>query len=245
MKPMPSGAVERLDAESSEDRQQILLHKQRYDFTLQRLSKEDMVLEIGTGVGYFSQMLAQHCKAYTGIEIEAEACQETRRRLQGRGQVIEGDAQSLPFEDGSYTAVVCLEVLEHLPDFKKAVREIHRCLKPGGQGIISVPYRKYGGKNPGNRFHLYEPGERELVEAFEPYFAKVEASYQYFEETAVMTVARIFRLRRILGLASMYRDLTLGKPSALEKLRIGNRGRGMNITLLLVVSDRRETPQTS
>ncbi len=133
---MHSGAVERLDVENSNDRLQILLHKQRYDFTLQRISKDDTVLEIGTGAGYFSQMLAQHCKAFTGIEIEAEACQETRRRLQGRGQVIEGDAQSLPFEDGSYSAVVCLEVLEHLPDFKKAVREIHRCLKPGGQGII-------------------------------------------------------------------------------------------------------------
>jgi ubiquinone/menaquinone biosynthesis C-methylase UbiE len=245
MKPMHSEAVERLDAETSDNRLQILLHKQRYDFTLQRISKDDTVLEIGTGVGYFSQMLAQHCQAYTGIEIEAEACQEARRRLQGRGQVMQGDAQALPFEDGSYSAVVCLEVLEHLLDFKKAVREIHRCLRPGGQGIISVPYRKYGGKNPLNRFHLYEPGERELIEAFGTYFAKVEASFQYFEETALMTAARIFRLRRILGLASVYRDLTLGEPSALKKLRIGNRGRGMNITLLLVVSERRETPQTS
>jgi len=244
MKTMCRGAVERLDAEKSEDRLQVLLHNQRYDFALKRISNEDTVLEIGTGAGFFSRILAEHCQSYTGIEIDSEACQETRRRVQGRGQVIQGDAQSLPFEDRSYSAAICLEVLEHLPDFRKAVKEIHRCLKPGGQGIISVPYRKHGGKNPLNRFHLYEPGERELVENFEAYFANVDASYQFFEETTVMTMARILRIRRFLGLASAYRDLSLGEPSALKKVKIGDRSEGMNFTLLLVVSNRRDIPQT-
>jgi ubiquinone/menaquinone biosynthesis C-methylase UbiE len=245
MKTTCRGAVERLDAENSEDRLQVLLHNQRYDFALEQISREDMVLEIGTGAGFFSGILAQHCQSYTGIEIETEACQETRRRVQGRGEVIQGDAQSLPFKDGSFSAVICLEVLEHLPDFRKAVSEIHRCLKPEGQGIISVPFRKYGGKNPLNQFHLYEPGERELVETFAAYFANVKASYQFFEETSVMTLARIFRIRRFLGLASVYRDLSLGEPSALAKVRIGNSSGGMNFTLLLVVSNRRDTPRAS
>jgi SAM-dependent methyltransferase len=183
----------------------------------------------------------KYCCTNSDMILLCSEFQKRTRCWQGRGQVIQGDAQSLPFEDGSFSAVVCLEVLEHLPDFKKAVLEIHRCLKPRGRGIISVPYRKHGSKNSPNRFHLYEPGERELVEAFGVYFANVEVSYQYFEETAVMTASRILRLRRILGLASLYRDLSMGEPSALAKVKLGNRSGGMNINLLLVVSDRRQS----
>ena len=82
------------------------------------------------------------------------------------------------------------------------------------------------------------------MENFEAYFANVDASYQFFEETTVMTMARILRIRRFLGLASAYRDLSLGEPSALKKVKIGDRSEGMNFTLLLVVSNRRDIPQT-
>jgi SAM-dependent methyltransferase len=242
--PESSNAVERLDCESSHDALQVLLHGQRYDFTLARIEPQDAVLEIGTGAGFFSKILAGRCEGYTGLEFDAGACETTRSRLNGRGTLVQGDAQALPFAGESFSAAVCLEVLEHLPDFRKAVREINRCLKPEGRAIISVPYRKHGGKNPLNPFHLYEPGEAELIEAFQPFFGKVDVWYQFFEETPLMTAARMFRLRRLLGLASLYRNLSLGDPAALQRVRIGNRSGGMNLDLLLVVSDRRPASPT-
>jgi ubiquinone/menaquinone biosynthesis C-methylase UbiE len=241
--PESTNAVERLDCENSLDALQVWLHTQRYNFTLERIYAQDAVLEIGTGSGFFSNILAGRCLEYTGLEFDAGACETTRRQLQGRGTLVQGDAQALPFPSASFSAEVCLEVLEHLPDYRKAMREIHRCLRPEGRVIISVPYRKYGGKNPGNPFHLYEPGEAELIEAFQQLFGKVEVWYQYFEETAIMTAARIFRLRQLLGLASIYRNLSLGESSTLKKVRIGSRGDGMKITLLLVASERRPAPQ--
>jgi len=234
-----TGAVERIDAENSEDRLQIFLHKQRYDFALHRVDPRDSVLEVGTGAGFFSDILAGHCAKYSGLEFEAEACELTRTRLRGRGTLVQGDAQSLPFASESFSVAICLEVLEHLADFRKAVREIHRCLGPDGRAIISVPYRRRGGKNPLNPFHLYEPGESELIREFQRYFSTVDVWHQYFQETFLMTAARNLRLRRILGLASLYRKLSEGDPSALEKVTIGRRGRGMRITLLLVATGRR------
>ena len=165
-------AVERLDLEQSNDRLQVALHQQRYDFVLARLRPEDCVLEVGTGTGGFSRMVAGRCKEFTGLEFDASACGLTRSRLQGRGAVFQGDAQAMPFPSRAFSVVVCLEVLEHLEDYRRAVGEIHRCLKPDGRAMISVPYRRRGGPNPGNRFHIYEPGERELVAAFSKYFSE-------------------------------------------------------------------------
>lgn len=49
------------------------------------------------------------------------------------------DALKLPFADESFDKVVCSEVLEHIPDYKGAIKEIERVLKPGGVAAISVP----------------------------------------------------------------------------------------------------------
>ncbi|MEM6545391.1 MAG: class I SAM-dependent methyltransferase [Pseudomonadota bacterium] len=53
--------------------------------------------------------------------------------------VLAGDALGLPFDDHTFDAVICSEVLEHVPDYRAALREIHRVLKPGGRLCASVP----------------------------------------------------------------------------------------------------------
>jgi ubiquinone/menaquinone biosynthesis C-methylase UbiE len=229
-------AMERIDMEDCQDALQVALHQQRYDFVLKHIHREDIVLEIGTGTGAFSKTLVARCISYTGLEFDAAACEITRRRLEGRGVVVQGDAQALPFATQTYSAIVCLEVLEHLADYRKGVREIYRCLKSDGRAIISVPYRRRGGKSTINPYHLYEPGEAELVAAFKSHFSKVQTWYQYFEETAFMTAARLFHLRRVLGLTSVYRDLSRGLPSAISKIRIGPEGTGCRLGLLISAS---------
>src|SRR5436190_12920609 len=235
-------AVERLDLESSGDAAQVFLHKQRYDFALARLSRKDSVLEVGTGTGFFSNILAGHCASYTGLEIDPESCEETRRRVGERGTVVQGDAQALPFPDGSFSAAVALEVLEHIPDYRKALREIHRCLRQDGRIIISVPYRRIGGKTALNPYHVYEPGENELVQAFRHYFRNVETFYQYFAETTLMTAARVLHVRRFFGLAQIYGDLWGGVPAVLDRVKIDSLGAGMRICLLLAASNKRNIP---
>lgn len=52
---------------------------------------------------------------------------------------VVGSILAIPFPDQSFDSIVCLEVLEHIPDTKKAIAEITRVLKPGGVLLLSAP----------------------------------------------------------------------------------------------------------
>ncbi len=52
---------------------------------------------------------------------------------------VKVDLTAMPFPDNSFDAVICCHVLEHVPDDRKALCELHRVLKPGGWGILQVP----------------------------------------------------------------------------------------------------------
>ncbi len=191
---------------------------------------------MGTGLGSFSPRLAEICDRYVGLEYDPASVEATAKRLGPRGQVLQGDARKMPFPPQSFSAVVCLEVLEHLGDWRAGVAGIHRCLKPEGTAIVSVPYRKAGGKSESNPYHLYEPGERELVECFRQLFCEVELFYQFFEESLAMRLARVLHIRRFVGLSGRYRELVEGRPEALARLKIGAEGRGLKLHILLAAS---------
>ena len=224
--------LERLDIHTCEDRLQVALHRARYDFALEQLRPSDAVLEIGTGLGVFTEEICRKCASYTGVEYEEASWRATVERT--RANVIRGDARRLPFPDNQFSYIVCLEVLEHLGDWRAGVAELHRCLRPDGRAVVSVPWRRRGGKSAINEYHLYEPGEHELRGAFEALFGEVKVLYQYFPETRWMTLARTLRLRRLAGLAGRYKALADGLPSATGELRIGPVGRGMKSGLILV-----------
>jgi SAM-dependent methyltransferase len=50
------------------------------------------------------------------------------------------DITALPLRDGAFDVVLCSHVLEHVPDDRAAMREIHRVLKPGGWAVLMVPW---------------------------------------------------------------------------------------------------------
>ena len=52
------------------------------------------------------------------------------------------DIQDMPFEDNVFDAVLCNHVFEHIPDDKKAMREVLRVMKPGAWAILQVPQKK-------------------------------------------------------------------------------------------------------
>jgi SAM-dependent methyltransferase len=52
---------------------------------------------------------------------------------------VEADITDLPFKGDSFDLVVCLHVLEHVPDDKAGIGEIYRVLRPGGKAVIQLP----------------------------------------------------------------------------------------------------------
>jgi len=230
----PKAAEERLNTAISTDRLQIALHNQRYEYVLKNLPRLNSVLEIGTGEGNLSVLLAGRCGNYVGLEFDAGACRVAAERLFLAHPVVRGDARRLPFKPASFSGVVCLEVLEHLGDFRAGIRNIHQCLQKDGRAIISVPYSRHGGGSANNIYHIYEPGEAELVNTLALYFQEVQVLYQYFQESPLMKGARLLRLRSALGLQKIYQDLTQGEPQALARLAIGPKPFGMKLHLVIV-----------
>ncbi len=53
---------------------------------------------------------------------------------------VHGDARTLPFGDHSFDGLLCSQVLEHVDQPETVVREMGRVLKPGGVGLISIPF---------------------------------------------------------------------------------------------------------
>ncbi|MDO8519959.1 MAG: class I SAM-dependent methyltransferase [Deltaproteobacteria bacterium] len=106
----------------------------------EKVPRGTRVLEVGCGSGKISRYLVDrlHCKTYTGVDISpqmiAQAEAGTHRDTRLIFQVA--DAQKLPFDDGSFDAVIVMDLLHHLKNWKKAVREIHRVLKDGGKFLL-------------------------------------------------------------------------------------------------------------
>ncbi len=102
------------------------------------------VLEIGCGCGSEAERFARAGADYTAVDLTNAAVSITRRRFQLanlEGRFVQGDAESLPFADGSFDLVYSHGVLHHTPDTPRTIREVHRVLCPGGRAVIMLYYR--------------------------------------------------------------------------------------------------------
>lgn len=95
------------------------------------------MLDAGCGTGL---NLAALPAGSVGIDLNPRNLALVRARLP-QHVAVEGDIETMPFEDGSFGTVLCTEVLEHVPYPEQALREIRRVLRPGGTLIGSVPAR--------------------------------------------------------------------------------------------------------
>ena len=87
--------------------------------------------------------------------------------LDDRKAMLAMDITAMTFEDETFDAIVCNHVLEHIPDDRKAIKELHRVLKPSGWASIQVPMKgeltqeDLSISNPVERTKLY--GQRDHV----------------------------------------------------------------------------------
>jgi SAM-dependent methyltransferase len=94
------------------------------------------VLDAGCGSGRTLQDLRAYGEV-AGIELSELAAEHARERQLGEVRV--GRVESLPWEDDSFDLVTCLDVLEHTPDDRVALRELRRVTKRGGWLLLTVP----------------------------------------------------------------------------------------------------------
>ena len=149
------------------------------------LAQQD-ILEIGCGGGLICEDLARRGATIIGIDPSQGALEVARQHAQERGlghaiYYQEGVAEALPYADGSFSAIVCLDVLEHVQDLAATIKEVARVLAPGGVFVFDTINRTLlarvaliwygehfpsGGLTPGlHNYHSFiKPGElRALV----------------------------------------------------------------------------------
>ncbi|MEA2197324.1 MAG: hypothetical protein QOJ25_1375 [Solirubrobacteraceae bacterium] len=94
------------------------------------------VLDAGCGSGRTLQDLRVYGEV-AGIELSELAAEHARGRHLGEVRV--GRVESLPWADDAFDLVTCLDVLEHIPDDRLALRELRRVTRPGGWLLLTVP----------------------------------------------------------------------------------------------------------
>jgi 2-polyprenyl-3-methyl-5-hydroxy-6-metoxy-1,4-benzoquinol methylase len=139
------------------------------------------VLDIASGEGYGTALLAQVARSATGVEIDAAVVAAAQAEF-GRSNLryLQGDAVAVPVDDATFDIVVSFETLEHLPDQDRFLSELTRVLRPGGMLMISTPDRDvYSpvGTVP-NPFHVHELTRAEFMAALGRHFAHVVLATQ-------------------------------------------------------------------
>ena len=99
------------------------------------------ILDAGCGEGFYLAAIREMGGTRPiGLDADAARVRKSKVRLSATG--VSGDLRSLPFPDGSFDRVLLSEVLEHVDDDLRALREAFRVLSPGGLVAISVPHAR-------------------------------------------------------------------------------------------------------
>ena len=155
-------------------------HLCRYRFA-QLLVEDKAVLDVGSGVGYGSKILAEKAGTVLALDISEEAVGYAGERYAGENiELLVGDCRELPLASDSTDVVVSFELIEHLQDQEAHLLEVSRVLKPDGLTVISTPNRIFYSQesNQANPFHTHEFDFQEFLDFLKSVFSSVQIYFQ-------------------------------------------------------------------
>lgn len=113
------------------------------------------VLDVGAGDAPYRELFA--AQRYVTLDHE-----ETPH---DRNVDLVGSAEAIPSDARRFDAIVCTQVLEHVPEPLQALREFHRVLRPSGRLIATVPFAWEEHELPHDYFRYTKPGIEHLLSA--------------------------------------------------------------------------------
>jgi SAM-dependent methyltransferase len=126
------------------------------------------VLDLGCGVGHSYHRLAP--RDTVGVDLDPNALEGQAR------ETVVADMRALPFDDASFSSVIAIQSIEHVPDPERAVAEAARVLEPDGAAVFVTPNRLTLGRPDEviDPYHYVEFDAGELGDLCRGSFAKVE-----------------------------------------------------------------------
>ena len=119
--------------------------KEWQSFFNKEFSKGDKILDLGTGAGTLSLLMAEMEYDVIGLDISENMLNEARRRANIKGLKVDlrkGDAEDPPFDDETFDIITFRWLLWTLPSPRKALREWKRILRPEGRIYAFEPEMK-------------------------------------------------------------------------------------------------------
>jgi 2-polyprenyl-3-methyl-5-hydroxy-6-metoxy-1,4-benzoquinol methylase len=135
---------ERYEVDTESDSPWHNMVKQHFDIERDVVGKR--ILEIGCGRGGFACWMAGQPRPpaevvatdFARTAVEKGHAFANERGLSGITWQV-GDIQAIAHMDASFDTVVSCETIEHIPDPRRAIRELARVLKPGGRLLLTTP----------------------------------------------------------------------------------------------------------
>ena len=114
------------------------------------------LLDIGCGTKPYAPLFAGRVTEHVGIDMPN--CPHEQRQTNAFASALD-----LPFVSQSFDAVLCTEVLEHVPEPWRAYEEIARVLRPGGRALITTPFLYRVHESPYDFYRYTEFAHRHLA----------------------------------------------------------------------------------
>lgn len=169
---------ERLIVEGNEENLSYGEHLARY-LSVVDIVEGKIVLDVASGSGYGSQMMAKKAKKVIGVDYSKEAVAYAKKKYPAKNlSYLVDDATELSqIEDNSIDVVVSLETIEHLEEPEKLIEQVKRVLKTDGVFVVSTPNDDefYEGGNP---FHVHQFDFAELKRLITGNFKNFNFYYQ-------------------------------------------------------------------
>lgn len=107
------------------------------------------ILDVPVGTAYFTREVARaHPGLVVGVDIAEGMVRESGLLAEREGlsnlSVMQASVHALPFEDGTFPAILCTNGLQVMPNLEGAVAELARVLAPGGTlfvAVLGLPFR--------------------------------------------------------------------------------------------------------
>lgn len=123
------------------------------------------ILDVGSGTGENLKFLSQFGETI-GIDNSERAVEFSKKR--GLNNLKIGEAENLPFADNSFELVTMLDLLEHISNDSRALKEANRTLKPKGHLLVTVPaYPSLWSEHDEALNHKRRYSKRELTKKIE------------------------------------------------------------------------------
>jgi len=119
-------------------------HYKSFRWTLDKLQlkPDDILLEIGCGGGVLLNMALETVKHAKAIDHSSDMVRLAREKNQeaiseGRVEIVQGNAESLPWDDNSFTCATANQMFFFIDKPRIVLKEFYRVLKPGGRLVIT------------------------------------------------------------------------------------------------------------